>query len=118
MANTNPKALKRLYRELQQVAEDGQATGVEAWIIDQSNPFCLGASIRGAAGTPYHGGTFELLVNYPKDIGFYRPDIRFETFCFHPYVHAVTGAIGLVRCHSCRLKRTRNYDTESIVSFA
>ena len=100
MAETNnPKALKRLHKELQQVAEDGQVTGIEAWIIDKSNPFRLGASIRGPAGTPYHGGTFELLVDYSNRLGygFSSPNVRFETFCFHPYVGPVSGKVGLVR---------------------
>lgn len=92
----SPIHSRRFLRDLQQVVQDGELTGIEAWVIDADrDPYHLHATVRGPSGTPYQGGTFELSLQCDKDYPFTSPRINFRTRCFHHLVDPETGRIAM-----------------------
>jgi ubiquitin-protein ligase len=58
---------------------------------DHVVPFYWQFTWHGAAGTPYDGGTFYVLVKFPPDFPFKPPALSFHTPIYHPRVHLPTG---------------------------
>ena len=46
------------------------------------------AVIIGPVGTPYEGGIFSLIINFPDQYPFIPPKIKFNTKIFHPNISA------------------------------
>lgn len=87
--------VRRIYRDLLQVTEQGPAMGIEAWLADENkDPCTVSAAVRvSAAGSVYAGGTFELVLENLENFPFYAPRVCFTTPCYHPLVHPVNGSI-------------------------
>jgi len=86
--STSSKTLKRIMRELRQVAEgDDKAwmhTGEGVHIFpDEKDITKMRVLIQGPVGTPFEGGTFLLNVFVPSSYPFKPPNITFETPIYH-----------------------------------
>lgn len=49
------------------------------------------AHIHGPKDTPYEGGYFELLVNFPDEYPHKAPQMKFVTRCYHPNIDGAGG---------------------------
>ena len=56
--------------------------------------FRWNVEIEGPPDSPYEGGTFALLVTFPRDYPFNPPIVKFETRIFHPNIN-LTGDVCL-----------------------
>ncbi|GKT33405.1 ubiquitin-conjugating enzyme E2 D2-like [Aduncisulcus paluster] len=75
---------KRIEHELKKLKTE-LPPGYEAHVVDD-DLFKWQATIIGAAGTPYEGGRFKLLIDLPTDYPFRPPKVVFETRVFHPNI--------------------------------
>ena len=83
-------ALKRITRELQEIAENPIPYILEVTPRDE-NPFTLNIKLLGPPDTPYDGGVFFLQLTLPTDYPFSKPKIQtfwleFITCLYHPSV--------------------------------
>ncbi len=69
--------LKRIQKELKDITEN-PPYHCSAGILDE-NIYNWSASIIGPENSPYKGGIFKLLINFPEDYPFHPPKIRFVT---------------------------------------
>lgn len=61
--------------------EDG--TNIKKWIVEMIGP----------EDSPYYGGKFKLIFNFPDNYPFKPPDVKFETTIYHPNIKLDTGEI-------------------------
>ena len=73
--------LKRIQKELKDITEN-PPYHCSAGILDE-NIYNWSASIIGPENSPYKGGIFKLLINFPEDYPFHPPKIRFVTKIYH-----------------------------------
>jgi len=59
--------------------------GVSAF-PEGENIRCWAATIEGSKGTVYEGLRYKLTLRVPSDYPFKPPQVKFDTFCFHPNV--------------------------------
>ncbi|KAH7825914.1 putative signal peptidase I [Monocercomonoides exilis] len=77
-------ATKRIPGELAKaLREQPDGIIIEA---DPSNIFKWNVTIAGPAGTPYAGGQFHMLVEFPPDYPFSPPKLTFTHKIYHPNV--------------------------------
>ncbi|KAK0636116.1 ubiquitin-conjugating enzyme/RWD-like protein [Bombardia bombarda] len=92
MASTRER---RVAKELQDIHNDKDNSGVLAQPIDASNLTHLKGTFPGPPDTPYAGGTFQVDIVIPDMYPFKSPMMKFDTKIWHPNVSSVTGAICL-----------------------
>lgn len=90
--NENSWRRNRLRNELRTLKSD-PPEGIAAAPLDKLSLHWQ-ASIRGPAGSPYHGGTFFLYIQIPPSYPLCPPVVRFITKIFHPNVSR-HGDIGI-----------------------
>jgi ubiquitin-conjugating enzyme E2 D/E len=90
---------KRILKELKDLA----ANSSKNQLLDMFEVFpdvqngavqTLKVLLTGTAGTPYHNGVFEVLVQYPADYPFTPPKVRVITPIYH-YAVSNTGSVCL-----------------------
>ena len=90
-------AIKRLQRELLEVSEltnqDPQNIVYSVAPVEQ-NLFQWTGFIFGPTKSPYQGGVFRIIVNFPPDYPFRPPHVHFNTPIYHPNINQA-GAICL-----------------------
>ena len=62
------QALKRIEKELKYFNGDDCEEGYTAGPVDESDMFHWTASFPGTENSPYEGGTFQLKIEFPKDL--------------------------------------------------
>ena len=87
-----PRLLKE-YREVKSAkVPDPEIT---LTLADETDIFLWSAFLKGPAGTPYEGGSFELSLKCPSSYPLAPPKVTFVTPVFHPNVLFKTGEICL-----------------------
>ncbi|KAL2263524.1 hypothetical protein VTK26DRAFT_6425 [Humicola hyalothermophila] len=92
MASTRER---RVAKELADIHNDKDNSGVLAHPVDPSNLTHLKGTFPGPPDTPYAGGTFQIDIVIPDMYPFKSPIMKFDTKIWHPNVSSVTGAICL-----------------------
>ncbi|KAI9272002.1 ubiquitin-conjugating enzyme E2D 2 [Sporodiniella umbellata] len=77
-------ALKRIQRELAELAKNAQST-ISAEPID-GDIFHWSGLLLGPNDTPYQGGRFKLDIQFSSDYPFKPPKIKFITKIYHPNI--------------------------------
>ena len=78
--------LPRLRKELANIIKNPPSNCSAQMIND--NYFNWKAQIFGPEGTPYHGGIFNLEINFPTEYPFKPPKIHFITKVYHPNINS------------------------------
>lgn len=81
---------RRVAKELQDIHQDKDQSGVFAAPIDPSNLTHLTGTFPGPPDTPYAGGTFQVDIQIPDTYPFKSPVMKFMTKIWHPNVSSVT----------------------------
>lgn len=82
-------------KELADIHNDKDNSGVQAHPVDPSNFTHLKGIFPGPPDTPYAGGKYQVDIVIPDTYPFKSPIIKFDTKIWHPNVSSVTGAICL-----------------------
>lgn len=81
---------RRILKELSDINNDKNQSGVFAQPVDPSNLSHLKGSFPGPPDTPYAGGTYHLDIQIPDNYPFKSPVMRFDTKIWHPNVSSQT----------------------------
>lgn len=87
MASTRER---RIAKELNDIHNDKDNSGVVAQPIDPANLTHLKGTFPGPPDTPYSGGIFQVDIVIPDMYPFKSPVIKFDTKIWHPNVSSVT----------------------------
>ncbi|KAK1674936.1 ubiquitin-conjugating enzyme [Colletotrichum godetiae] len=86
---------RRIGKELMDIRNDKDNSGVFAQPINEANLLHLKGSFPAPPDTPYAGGLYEVDIKIPDSYPFKSPTIKFITKIWHPNVSSQTGAICL-----------------------
>ena len=84
---------RRIAKELSDIHNDKDNSGVFANPIDTANLTHLKGSFLGPPDTPYAGGTFQIDIVIPDTYPFKSPTMKFDTKIWHPNVSSVTVSL-------------------------
>ncbi|KAF7507605.1 Ubiquitin-conjugating enzyme E2 G2 [Endocarpon pusillum] len=79
-------ASKRLWHEYR-LLYSHPPEGILAYPIDEAKPFVWEAFIDGPKDTPFEGGVFPAILDFPKDYPLSPPKMKFLGDIFHPNVY-------------------------------
>ncbi|EFX00199.1 ubiquitin conjugating enzyme [Grosmannia clavigera kw1407] len=86
---------RRIAKELHDINQDKDKSGVFAAPVDASNLTHLKGTFPAPPDTPYAGGTYTVDIQIPDMYPFKSPIIKFDTRIWHPNISSQTGAICL-----------------------
>lgn len=87
MASTRER---RIAKELKDIHNDQDNSGVFAQPIDAANLTKLKGTIPAPPDTPYTGGTYIVDIQIPDGYPFKSPIMKFDTKIWHPNISSVT----------------------------
>jgi ubiquitin-conjugating enzyme E2 D/E len=79
------KSNKRILNELEEMKQDPPSNCNAGPIND--NIYLWEGSIIGPSNSPYAGGMFKLMIQFPENYPFKPPKIKFETPIYHPNIN-------------------------------
>tara|TARA_B100000795_G_C22771374_1_gene428037 strand:- start:1235 stop:1681 length:447 start_codon:yes stop_codon:yes gene_type:complete len=83
-------SIRRISKELEEIIKDPPAN-CSAGPIDTEDVFRWEATLVGPEATPYSGGIFKLIIDFPTNYPFKPPKVRFSTRIYHPNINASGG---------------------------
>lgn len=96
---------KRILKELADINEDKDNSGITASLVDPSNIAHLKGSFVGPPDTPYTGGTFSVDIIIPDTYPFKPPTMKFDTKVWHPNISSQTVSTLSPCCHLTHLAK-------------
>lgn len=91
-------AQKRLLKELQQLARDSPE-GIVAGPKSEDNLFLWDCLVTGPPDSPYEGGVFNAMLEFPKDYPLSPPRLTFTPSILHPNIYP-NGEVCISILHS------------------
>lgn len=86
--------IKRIQKELKELAESDPELKKQLWVQSKGDSMTeFTGFVKGASGTPYENGTFQIEIIIPDNYPFSPPKARFITNIWHPNISSVTGCI-------------------------
>ena len=76
---------KRIKNDLDEI-DKNPPSHVSAGIIHKTDIYNWEATIIGPSESPYAGGVFNLIIQFPKNYPFKSPKIKFITRIYHPNI--------------------------------
>lgn len=86
------KAAMRLKKEYQMLVEN-PIPGSKVYLENDEDLRNWIVVIEGPVGTPYEGGLFKALFQFPENFPFKPPKPKFATTVYHPNVNLTTGQL-------------------------
>ena len=84
---------RRILKELSDIQQDKDNSGVLATPIDSSNLTHLKGTFPGPPDTPYAGGTYTVDIQIPDMYPFKSPIMKFDTKMWHPNISSQTVSL-------------------------
>jgi len=91
-------AVKLLQNQLKKLISE-PVEGFTAELINESNMFEWKIYLEGPKDTPYTGGIFQLVMNFPSDYPMSPPTLRFTSEFWHPNVYYPDGKVCISILH-------------------
>lgn len=86
--------IKRVLKELKELAESDSELKKQVWIEAKNDSLTeFVGFVKGAVGTPYAHGTFQVSISIPENYPFSPPKAQFITKIWHPNVSSATGCL-------------------------
>ena len=85
---------KRLDLELQRLGRDHPAC-CDAGPIDENKKLQWKASVSGPQDSPYQGGVFFFIIDFPPDYPFKPPKVTMDGKIYHPNIPNLRGRVSL-----------------------
>lgn len=103
--------MARIASELKRLQEN-PIEGVTAGPVDPNNLYQWEGNIQGAAGSPFEGGLFKILIVFPFDYPLKPPHVEFKTPIYHPNI----GSHGEICLHILKKGWTPKENISKVLS--